>query len=110
MPEGNGRSIHERALHAVPQDQLGMFDRVIEDDALERLLEEREEKRVARLDANGEYNDADGKVKARLSEEDISAGDVLRCGRFRIKMTHTEGTAVAFETSGSDRLFITPIA
>lgn len=107
-PDGNGRSIRERALHAV-DDQLGMFDRVIEDDAFERLLEERLAKQEARSVANIAYQEIHDRVKARLGEENLEVGDVLRCGRFKIKKTRTEPTAVAFETSGSERLFITPL-
>jgi hypothetical protein len=109
MPDGNGRSIHDRALHSVADPQEGLFDRVLEDTALERLLEEREVKRTAKSVAAVEYNAAHETVKARLSEEDLSPGDVIRCGRFRIKVTHIEGGTVSFEKSGADRLFITPM-
>lgn len=108
--EGNGRSIQDRALHAVPEDQIGMFDRVVEDVDLERMLEEREQKRGHKADVAAEYKVADDNVKARLVQEALEPGDVIRCGRFRIKMTRTAGgTMVQFETSGSDRLFITPL-
>lgn len=108
MPSNGGRSIRERALHSV-DDQIGMFDRVIEDTGLERLLEDREAKRLAKNQAGAEYQTAHDAARARLSEEAMEPGDVIRCGRFKIKMTHVEGTAVAFETSDSDRLFINPI-
>jgi len=104
-PDGNGRSIQERAQGGV-DDQLGMFDRVIEDAALEALLEDREVKRLTKSEANTAYASAHDRVKTRISEEALEPGDVIRCGRFRIKMTHVEGGAVAFETSGSDRLYI----
>ena len=106
MTEGNGRSIRERATQ---DDQLGMFDRVVEDAALEAALEDREAKRLVKAEAVSAFNSQHDRVKARLAEEALEPGQVVRCGRFRISATHVEAKAVAFETGASDRLYITPL-
>src|SRR5215468_10312696 len=105
MPS-NGRSVRDRALSAVPDQQQGMWDREIDDDRLTELLEDREAKRVTKLEAGGDYRDAHDKVKARLSEEDLQPGDVIRCGRFRIEVSPVAARSVAFDTEPTTRMNI----
>lgn len=106
-PTGEVRSISERARQSSAVDpQDGLFDKVIEDADLEAALEERERIRLQRLEVNHAFKTADEQAKNALVDHDISAGDVVRCGRFRIKKTAIQPRQVSFDTSGSERLNI----
>lgn len=106
MPSAdNVRSISDRARSSSSVDaQESMFDKVIEDDELLAALDEREEKRAARLEANGAFKIAADNAKDLLVNHHIEVGEVVRVGRHRIKKTRIAPTSVSFDTSGSERL------
>lgn len=91
------------------KEQLGFDEQVIEDDDVEKALEERL-KRKNSLDAVRKvFDGADTAARAELQKLELPEGGVARVGRFRI--THTVSTArsVAFETKSKSRIRIATI-
>lgn len=86
--------------------QYGLFDQVIENEELEAALEEREKVNNSRKALNAKFKTADTEAKGLISALDLSADDVVRCGRFRIKLSEVAGRSVAFETDPAERLTI----
>lgn len=87
-----------------PQD--GLFDRTVDDSNLEALLDQREDLKRARKEAQAAFKETDDAVKARIAEFDLPDGEVARCGKYRIEKKATKPRSVAFETEGSSRLDI----
>ena len=103
----NGSSIQERARTGGGVDPRdGLFDKEFTDEQLEAALEEREQLRVRRLEAQSAFKVADKAAKDKLVEFSLAVGEVARVGRFRIKKTSTAPREVSFETAGSERLNI----
>lgn len=86
--------------------QEGLFDTVIENDALEKVLEERESMRDERSAVNLKWKEATEKIKGIIAPLDVDDGGTIRCGRFRIDKTQIEPESVAFETEATSRLMI----
>ena len=92
----------------VTQDQQEeMFTREITDaDDLVKLLGKREQKKIARKEAQRAFKTVDDQVKARLSEYNLQAGEVARIGDYKVKIVKSQGRAVSFETAPSERTVI----
>lgn len=106
-PSTTGQSITERAQNgAVVDPQEGLFDHEIADEALEALLDKREDAKAKRGRAQKAFKDEDDKVRARLSEFELGDGEVARVGKYRIAKRALPGRSVSFETSPSSRLYI----
>jgi len=80
-----------------PKDQLALDEKVVVDAQLEQLLDEREDARAARLDAQRAFDSADAKAKARIETHDIGLDAAIRVGRYRISRTMSEGGHRDFE-------------
>lgn len=86
--------------------QQGLFDRVVEDGDLISALEEREKRNKSRKAVTAKYREQHEKVVEMLAVFALGDEEVVRAGRFRIKMSRREGQSVAFETSPSRRMTI----
>ena len=109
-----GQSIAERAqaapsLHAAVDPQDGLFDVVIENDALSRALEKRQELKEQFGPLKKEYEAATDAVKALLGDMALDEEIIVRTGRFRIKRTVQEGTTVSFERAPGTRVSISVV-
>lgn len=109
MPNGNGSSISDRARghRSAVDPQDGLFDQDINDDALERLLDEREDRKGKRLEANRKFKEKDDLVKARLEEFSLGEGEVARVGKYRIEKRTSRGGHREFDVAPGARLNIT---
>lgn len=87
-----------------PQD--GIFDKQINDDSLETLLDKREDLKTERKAAQAAFKEKDDAVKARIAEFELADGEVARVGKYRIEKKATASRSVSFETSPSSRLTI----
>lgn len=106
-PSDNSQSISDRARNSSAVDpQDGLFDKQWDDGELEAALEAREEKRVARLIAQGEFKVANDDVQHKLDAYELAVGEVARIGRFRIKKTQPQPNHVEFTTDPAPRLNI----
>jgi hypothetical protein len=103
---GSGTPAGATTPNADVDAQDGLFDQVVEDTDLEAALEERERKRVVKADATAAYKEVHESAKGKIDALDIEAGSVVRCGRFRIKVSETPSRSVSFETSASKRTTI----
>jgi hypothetical protein len=84
----------------------GLFDREIEDGDLISALEEREKRNKSRKAVTAKYKEQHEKVKAMLDTYALGDEEMVRIGRFRIRMSRSDGRSVAFETSPSRRMTI----
>jgi hypothetical protein len=108
-------SISDRAaggegVHPGSESQLAFDETIIEDSALEASLEKREHAKAHKQAVTKTFKQADDETKALLSQLEVplTGEGALRVGRFRIARSESQGRAVAFETSPSERLFISP--
>lgn len=102
----NGSSISERARNSATVDpQEAMFDRELDDDALEKLLDERDKTSTSLLRAKKAFKEKDDLVKARLGEFELADGEVARCGRHRISKVGTPSGHREFDVAASSRLY-----
>ncbi len=92
--------------HAEPDDQDGLFDQVVENDVLAAALERREQAKQAKNAATKAYKDAHDAAKAHIDALELEEGAVVRCGRFRLKLSAVQGRSVSFETGDTSRLSI----
>jgi len=84
--------------------QQGMFDREVEDGDLIAALEKREKTRAAASAAKAKHTEQHDKVKAMIDAYDLGDEEVVRAGRFRIRMSRREGgTPVSFTTAPGRR-------
>jgi hypothetical protein len=86
--------------------QGGLMDRDIEDDALEALLDRREDRKAEKSAATAAFKEVDDAVKARIGEFELADGEVARVGKYRIEKKATQGRSVSFDTAPSSRLQI----
>jgi hypothetical protein len=96
-------------MAATVDPQEGMFDRVVEDGDLISALEEREKRRASAKTVQAKYAEAHDKAKALIDAYNIGDGEIVRAGRFRIKITRTASREVSFETSASRRMRISTL-
>lgn len=106
---GSGSSVRDRARgHLSSVDaQEGMFDRTIDDTGLEALLDQREDVKAKKLDANRKFKEKDDLVKARLGEFELADGEVARIGKYRIEKKQRAGGHREFDVAPGTRLNIT---
>jgi len=99
-----------RRLASVPapevSDQLGMDERVVEDDALAKLLDARLRAKDDVREVRGVYKAADVAAKDAIAKLDLADGDAVRVGRFRITKRATEPRHVEFDAAAGSRLTI----
>lgn len=94
-------------MSAVAEPQQNIYEKEIDNGALEAALERREELREPKKEAAKAYKTADDQVKALLENEELGIGAVVRVGRFLVTKTHREGgKPVEFETKAQDRYSI----
>lgn len=86
--------------------QQGMFDREVEDGDLIAALEKRHKTNEARKAAVAKHREAHDKAKALIDAYELGDEEIVRAGRFRIRMSRSEGRSVAFETAPSRRMTI----
>lgn len=83
-----------------PVDQLGMDERVIEDEALEQALEKRTRHQDDIAEIRPLLKAANEIVKDRVAVHGVEPGKPVRIGRFRITKTIIPGgTGVSFTTA-----------
>lgn len=87
-------------------EQLGMDERNVEDQELEKALEDRLRAADDISEIRKVYKVADAAVKERVGVLDLADGDAIRCGRFRVAKTAVASRAVSFETDPTSRLTI----
>lgn len=106
--DAEGAAVRRLASVPAPQvaDQLGMDERNVEDDALAGLLEARLRAQDDVREVRGVYKAADQAAKEAIAKLDITDGDAVRCGRFRITRKATEPRHVEFDAAAGSRLTI----
>jgi hypothetical protein len=108
-PPERGEPIRGGRHLASVDAQDGLFDQVVEDAGLEKLLRVREQKREAKSDAAAAFKTADAKVKDKLGDFELAVGEVARCGPYRIEHKRLKSRSVSFETEPSSRFAISLI-
>jgi hypothetical protein len=92
--------------------QTAIDEELIDNQELEKLLEDREQAKGAKNEAARKFTTVDDLTKAKLKELGVSddEGETYRyrCGRFVLTASVTEGKSVSFETAPSQRITITP--
>jgi hypothetical protein len=108
--EADGRDLPEGAADdgegSTVDPQSGFFDHALEDEALEKVLDEREKLRVQRAEINAKFRDRDTVAKAKIAAFDLADGEVARCGRHRIEIKPVAARSVAFDTAPTRRVNI----
>lgn len=89
--------------------QDGLFDRVIEDEQLAALLDERAERGAAKKVATAKFNVKNDAAKSRIEELDLEDGSTVRIGRHRVRVVRTEVREVSFETGGTRRMYFSEL-
>jgi hypothetical protein len=95
------------ALHSVPQQQLGMDEKVVQIPALEDALEERQSAKEALGEARKTYAEAHEAASAEIAKLELPDDTPVRAGRFRITRSAVSARSVAFETKPTTRVTIT---
>ena len=93
-------------MAATADPQTSLYETVLENEELEKLLEKREALRVKKSDANALYVEADEKAKALIGTLDFGQDAPVRIGRFVVTRTLTKPRSVAFETESKVQLRI----
>ena len=90
--------------------QASFEDEVIEDDAFEALLEERESRNATKREATKLFKTAHEQVRDRITalvtDLEIPIDQPIRCGRFVVTRREVEAQSVEFERGGSVRVSI----
>jgi hypothetical protein len=86
--------------------QLGMDERIVEDEEVEAALEERENRRNSYRELQRRYAEADTKAKGLVEALGLAPGEVIRIGRFRIEKRAIAGKSVTFETKPTSRISV----
>lgn len=88
-------------MPAQVKGQVGMDEQVLDDPALEKLLETRAKLGDQRSALTAKYSEADDKAKAALAELDIPDEGAIRVGRFRITKRTTPARHVEFDAEAT---------
>jgi hypothetical protein len=91
------------------QPQTALDEREINNAELESVLEDREVAKGKAGETRKKYTTVDEVAKDKIAALKLAEGDVVRIGRFRIKLTNIPARDVAFETSATSRLSISPV-
>lgn len=86
--------------------QTGMDERVVEDSALTDLLEKRLRAQDDKREITGVFKLADQDAKEAIARLDLTDGDAVRVGRFRITKKATEPHHVEFDSAPGSRVTI----
>lgn len=97
-------------MAADAQPQTSLYEKIVENDELEKLLENREELRAKKSDANALYVEADDKAKALIGTLDLGQDAPVRVGRFVVTRTLSKAKVVSFETESKVQLRIGTIS
>lgn len=84
--------------------QDGLFDKVIDDAELAALLDERAKRNAAKKTATAKFKEKHEAAKHELEKLDLADGDVVRCGKHRIKVTRPAPREVSFTTNPNRRM------
>lgn len=95
------------ALHSVPQQQLGMDEKVVQIPELESALEERQSAKEALGEARKAYAEAHEAASAEIAKLELPDDTPVRAGRFRITRSAVSARSVSFETKPTTRVTIT---
>jgi hypothetical protein len=93
-------------MSAEPSPQISLYEKVVEDEALEKALEDRQALRERRKKLNKEFKDSDAVVRAGLEAVELGEGSAVRVGRFVIRLSPVASREVAFTTDPTSRLQI----
>lgn len=94
-------------MSAVAEPQTSIYEKQIDNDALEAALEKREDLREPKKEAVRAFKQADDAVKAMLEHEELGVDSVVRIGRFIVTKRFREGgKEVSFETRSQERYSI----
>jgi hypothetical protein len=93
-------------VRLVPDPQQALDETLVDDAQLERALEEREKFKGKAAKARKDYAEADELAKGLATALEISDGQSVRVGRFRLSRRSIPSRAVSFETAPSSRLTI----
>lgn len=88
------------------QDQLALDETLIEDEALEALLEERLRRKVIADETRKSFEEKSEEAKVEIERLELPAGAAVRIGRFRLTRTETPARTVSFESAPSSRVSI----
>jgi hypothetical protein len=86
--------------------QTSLYEREVENEQLERALEEREKLKARVAKARKSYAEADEWAKGLLGEVQLGDGATVRVGRFLLTRRAVAARSVAFETQPASRLTI----
>lgn len=97
------------AARARADAQDGMFDNEVTNDVLEKALERRETMRDRKGSADLNFKLADDEAKQHIAKLELGEPEegepiVIRCGRFRIKISRSKAQPVEFERRASGGL------
>lgn len=95
------------SLHSVPQQQLGMDEKVVQIPELESALEERQAMKETLGDARKAYAEAHEAASAEIAKLELPDDTPVRAGRFRITRSAISARSVSFETKPTTRVTIT---
>jgi hypothetical protein len=91
------------------QAQTSIYEKQIEDGALEKALDRRQAAKEARRDANRAFTEADGVVAGLIEanpELELGEDAPVRVGNYVLTLTRSEERDVSFKRGGGSRLQI----
>jgi hypothetical protein len=88
------------------QPQTSIYETVVEDEKVEKALEERATLAAKKSIAVSAYADKDEEAKGLLAALDLGDGAPVRIGRFVIERKTSAPAAVSFERKGGSRFSI----
>lgn len=93
-------------MAVVEEPQTATDERVLDSDALEEALEQRENRKNSMRELRRQFKEADERARALIGEFDLQEGEVGRVGKFRIEKKVMPGRTVSFETDPKARISI----
>jgi len=84
--------------------QIGMDERVIENEELERALETRLRRQDTLTEVRKSFKTAHEAVVELLKEQGLEDGEAIRVGRFRVTKKFVEGGHREFDTADRSQL------
>jgi hypothetical protein len=96
-------------MTASPTPQTSLYEKVLEDEALEECLEQRQALKERVSEARRKYKEADDVAKGKIETLDLGQDAPARVGRFVLTRRSTKARSVAFETAPGVRTQISLI-
>lgn len=93
-------------MAVVEQPQTATDERVLDSEALEQALEQREKRKNSMRELRRQFKEADERAKALIGEFDLQEGEVGRIGKFRIEKKVMPSRDVSFTTDPKARITI----